>query len=129
MMLRRTYTLNGLNREALDEQLTQALGGVYAGFADQESPAGYVVTVLLNPAATAGHIDELNALMADYDPQRLSTRQQAQQTRQQRLTAARRDYRGDDLLPADYAAENTLIQNLARKVAWLEQEIADLRGE
>ena len=48
-------------------------------------------------------------------------------TLQQKLTAARRDYQGNELDPADYAGESALLQALARKIAWLEQEIASLR--
>ena len=126
-MTRRTYTLNGLNREALHAQLAATLPMVYAGFADHTTRDGVVVTVNLNGAASVADINQLNSLMAAYDPTQRTPEQQARQDRQQKLTDVRRDYRGDDLKPADYSSEPALIQTLARKIAWLEQEIADLQ--
>jgi hypothetical protein len=123
-----TYTLNGLNREALNHQLAQAFGPLYAGFADRETRAGFVVTINLTSEAAPADLDRLNQLMAQYDPTVLTPAQQAQKQREQKLAEARRDYKGGELNPADYAGENALIQALARKLAWLEQEIADLRG-
>ncbi len=127
-MIQPTYTLNGLNREALNAQLAAALGAVYAGFADRQTREGFVVTINLTGAAQAADLDKLNALMAAYDPTALTQEQQAQKQRTQKLADARRDYKGGELNPANYAGENALIQALARKLAWLEQEIADLRG-
>jgi hypothetical protein len=126
-MTQHTYVLNGLNREALHAQLVQAFGALYSGFADRESREGYVVTVNLTSGAAAADIDKLNALMARYDPTTLTPEQQARRQRLQKLAEARRDYQGSDLNPADYGGESLLIQTLARKLAWLEQEIADLR--
>jgi hypothetical protein len=124
----RTYTLNGLNRDALNAQLAAAFGVLYAGFADRETRTGFVVTVNLTNAATPSDIEQLNTLMAQHDPAALTPEQQARKQREQKLSDARRDYRGSELNPADYAGEGALIQALARKLAWLEQEIADLRG-
>ena len=126
-MIQRTYTLNGLNREALHAQLAAALPTLYAGFADHTARDGVVVTVNLHSAATPADIDQLNSLMAAYDPTQLTPAQQARQEQAQKLADARRDYQGTDLNPADYTGEAALLQTLARKIAWLEQEIADLR--
>ncbi|MBZ0302594.1 MAG: hypothetical protein K8J31_22805 [Anaerolineae bacterium] len=128
-MIQRSYTLNGLNREALNAQLGAALGVVYVGFADRDTREGLIVTVNLTGAATQADIDRLNDLMADHDPRQLTPTQQARQLREQKLAEARRDYKGVDLDPADFMSENASIQTLAAKVAWLEQEIAALRGE
>lgn len=127
-MTQHTYVLNGLNREALHAQLAQAFGALYSGFADRESGEGFVVTVNLTSGAAAADIDKLNALMARYDPTALTPEQQARRQRLQKLAEVRRDYQGSDLNPADYESESLLIQALARKLAWLEQEIADLRA-
>ena len=124
-MIRRTYTLNGLNREALNAQLIQLLGILYGGFADRQTAAGYTVTVFLSSAIT--DFTALDALMAAHDPQQLTPEQQARQEQQEKLAATRRDFQGSDLDPADYAGESVLVQTLARKIAWLEQEIASLR--
>jgi hypothetical protein len=127
-MNQRTYSLNELNREALNAQLAQTFGALYAGFADSETREGFVVTVNLTSAVTPKDIEQLNAFMAQYDPTALTPEQQARKQREQKLSDARRSYRGGELNPADYAGESALIQTLARKLAWLEQEIADLRG-
>lgn len=127
-MNQRTYTLNGLNRDALNAQLAAAFGGLYAGFADRETRAGFVVTVNLTNAAAPADIEQLNTLMAHYDPTALTPEQQARKQREQKLGEARQNYKGSELNPVDYAGESALIQALARKLAWLEQEIAELRG-
>jgi hypothetical protein len=124
-MIRRTYMLNGLNREALNAALIQLLGILYGGFADRQTTTGYTVTVFVSSAVT--DFAALDALMAAHDPQQLTAEQQARQEQQQKLAVARRDYQGDDLNPVDYAGESALVQALARKIAWLEQEVASLR--
>jgi hypothetical protein len=124
-MIRRTYMLNGLNREALNAALIQLLGIHYGGFADRQTVTGYTVTVFLSSALA--DFAQLDALMAAHDPQQLTAEQRARQEQQQKLASARRDYQGSDLDPADYAGENALVQTLARKIAWLEQEVASLR--
>ena len=126
-MMRKTYTLDGLNREALNAQLLDLLGITYGGFADQQVGGGFRVTVFFSSAVN--DFTELDALMAMHDPNQLTADQQARQTRQQKLIAARRDLQGADLDPVDYAGENALIQTLARKIAWLEQEVVSLRTE
>ena len=124
-MNRRGYMLNGLNREALNAQLIALLGINYGGFADQQTATAYSVTVFVGSGVT--DFSALDALMAAHDPQQLTAAQQARQQRQQKLSNARRDLQGSELDPADYTGESALIQTLARKIAWLEQEIASLR--
>ena len=123
----RTYMLNGINREALNVQLAGAFGTTYAGFTDQATREGIRVTINLTSAATQADIDQLNVLMAAHDPAQLTPEQAARQAQEQKLAATRRDFKGNDLDPAAYDSESALIQTLARKIAWLEQEIADLR--
>jgi hypothetical protein len=127
-MMQRHYVLKGLNREALHAQLVAGVGAAYGGFADRETPAGFGITVYLNGQASPADIDRLDALLAEHDPQQLTPAQQARRLRQQQLVTARQEQRGADLNPADFAGQSALIQTLARKMAWLEQEIADLRG-
>lgn len=127
-MSQRTYTLNGINHDSLHAQLATALGPVYAGYADITTSDGVLVTVNLTGAATQTDIDQLNSLMAVYDPTQLTAAQQARQDQTQKLADTRSNYQGVDLDPATYSGEAALIQALARKIAWLEQEIADLRG-
>ncbi len=126
-MMQRTYTLNDLNREGLHLQLTQALDGLYRGFAARQTPESVIVSVNLADSATPRDIDRLNALMAAHDPAQQTPDQQARAAQQQKLAQARRDYASDALNPADYAGQDALIQALARKIAWLEQEVIHLR--
>lgn len=53
--------------------------------------------------------------------------QARRQARQQKLLNARRDWQGDDLDPSGYQGSPSLLA-LAQKIAWLEQEIQELRG-
>ncbi len=57
----------------------------------------------------------------------VQSRQAAEAERQRQLEQKRAD-NAQPLEPDDYAGESALIQVLARKIAWLEQEIAELRG-
>jgi predicted nucleic acid-binding Zn-ribbon protein len=121
------YTLNDVNREALNQTLSQALGAVYGGFADHESNEDVIVTVNLSDAATRADIEQLDTLMAAHDPAQLTEEQQAEQQRRQRLDSLRQA-RGEALDPDDYSDQDAEIQTLAQKLAWLEQEVIDLRG-
>ena len=126
-MNQHNYTLNEVNREALDQTLSTALGAVYAGFAERKSGQDVLVTVNLSDAATRADIEQLDTLMAAHDPAQLTEEQQAEQQRQQRLETLR-EARGEALDPDDYSDQDAEIQTLAQKLAWLEQEVIDLRG-
>jgi hypothetical protein len=128
-MIQRSYGLNGINREALDAALAETLGAAYGGFSAQERGAIITVTVFIASETKPAQITALDALMAAHDPAVLTDEQQARQAQQQKLAAARRDYKGTDLDPAAYLGETALVQDLARKIAWLEQEIAALHGD
>jgi hypothetical protein len=126
-MNQRTYTLNGTNRQALDMQLSEALGLAYGGFAEHVTPDGVVVTVNLDSAPTQAVVNQLNSVMANHDPAVLTPRQEAEQRRQEKLEDLRSGI-STDLDPADYSGENALIQTLAERIAWLEQEVIALGG-
>ena len=128
-MIKRTFLLSGVNREALNAQLAAALGPVYAGFADHTTGEGLRVTVNLTVGAVPEDIDRLIGVMNAHNPLELTPEQAARQAQMEKLAAARRDYRGDDLMPEDYAGESATVQTLAKKIAWLEQEIASLRPD
>ena len=86
------------------------------------------MTVYLNSELSQAQLDQLDNLMASHDPRQLTAEQQARQVQQQQLADARQNYKGSDLDPANYASDSARIQALARKIAWLEQEVIDLRG-
>ncbi len=114
-----------VNVEALDETLRTALG---EGFAGLTTGSGRVVLHVAEntPPEVIG---QARGMVSRHDPTQFSTRQQAEQQRRARLQRAREQYRGSDLDPAVFDQLAPEIALLARKVAWLEQEIADLRGE
>lgn len=113
-----------VNIEALDETLREALGAQVIGISTGHG------RVILHLSAETLPEDVIRAreLVADHDPTQLSTQQQAFQQRKQRLQQVRRDYKGSsDLDPGDFAASDSLLLALARKVAWLEGELNALR--
>lgn len=128
-MIQRSYIINAINREALDTALAEAFGAVYGGFAARETAEQIEVTVYIDSGIKPSQLNALDALMAAHDPAVLTPDQQARQAQAQKLAAARRDYRSMDLNLAAYNSENALVQALARKIAWLEQEIAALQSD
>ncbi len=60
--------------------------------------------------------------------EQVQTRLAAEAEKQRKLEQTRAD-NATPIETDDYAGENTLIQALARKIAWLEMEISALRGE
>jgi hypothetical protein len=92
-----------VNVEALDAALRAALGAATTGY----SISGGNVIVHLLDSATA---------------------QQENQARIQKLNQARTNYGVNPLDVATYTAQPALIQQLAQKISWLEQEIAALQG-
>ena len=57
----------------------------------------------------------------------VAQQEEGEQQRQAKL-ADLRETRSRSFDPADYNDENALIQTLAQQLAWLEQEVIDLRG-
>ena len=114
---------NNVNIEALAAELQAALGNLSRGM----STGPYGVVVHLDDRATAQQIAQAQTIVENHDPTVLTPEQQARQQRQQRLDDLR-DARGGDLDLADYNGQDAAIQTLAQKLAWLEQEVIDLRG-
>ena len=111
-----------INFEALDAALRAELGEQLVGIST--GPSG--VTVYLTDNVTDEQEAEARDIVEDHDPTQLTSEQQAEIDRQQQLQQARDD--NAEPLPLDnYAAEPSLIQELAQRIAWLELEIADLR--
>ena len=118
-----TIARNNVNVEALDAELQAALGNLSRGV----STGPYGVMVHLDDRATEAQIAQVQAIVEDHDPSVLTPEQQARQQRQARLETLRQT-RGEALDPADYGGQDAPIQTLAQKLAWLEQEVIDLRG-
>jgi len=110
------------NITALDEALENALGENYLGL----SAYGGEVRVHLLRETSDADVLQAQQIVHDHDPAQLTMGQQAEITRRQNLLQARAD--NPALLDtATYAASDPLLQELAHKLNWLEQEIRDLR--
>jgi hypothetical protein len=118
-----TIARNDVNDEGLNEEVRAAFGNLTSGI----STGPYGVIVHLDDRVTPAQIAQAKAIVENHDPAVLSPRQQAEAQRQQRL-ASLRTGRGAELDPATYSGEAAPIQTLADKIAWLEQEVLDLRG-
>lgn len=114
-----TIELKVVNIEALDASLRAALGVKTSGLSYHQG----ILTLHLLDSASAADQDSARAIVAAHDPAQLTPEQQAQS----RLKQQRSENRDNPLLPEDYTAQLPLIRALAQKIAWLEQEIIDLR--
>jgi hypothetical protein len=117
-----TIQREDINIKALDAELRGALGEVVHGIST--GPQG--VTVHLSDAATANDLAQAESIAANHDPSVLTADQQDEIARQQELAAAR-DANVEPIDPAIAKGQDAVIQLLVQKIAWLEQEIADLR--
>lgn len=113
-----------INEESLAADLQAALGTLTSGVSS--GPSG--VIVYLDDNTTPQQMAEARRIVENHDPAALTPRQQAEQLRQQKLTSLRQS-RSTDLDPANYNGELESIQVLAEKIAWLEQEVLDLRAK
>lgn len=119
-----------VNVEALDAALRAALGDVVFGIS--AGPEGVVAH--LADSATAEQSAQARMLIEQHDPTLLTPEQQIKLERQRQLAQARAA--GEiNPLPIDGAGYQTVagltdeaLSRLAQKVAWLEREIASLRG-
>jgi hypothetical protein len=117
-----TIARNSVNVEALDANLRAALGAKAAGI----STGPYGVAVHLSDEANQSDIDQVQTIVAAHDPVVLSAEQQARIDRQAALDSARAA-NATPVNLADYSGEAANMQQLAGKIAWLEQEIAALQ--
>ena len=85
------------------------------------------VILHLSDRASAAQIAQAEQIVADHDPSVLTSDQQAAVDRSQRLAQMRAD-NAADLDVNDFSSEAAAIQDLAAKIAWLEQEVRELSG-
>lgn len=111
-----------VNLALLDADLRAALGSFITGIST--NAAGVVVH--LTEKATGDHEMQAKHLVQMHRPAALTPAQQAQKARAERLTIDRTRF-NTPLNTADFAA-NLLVQTLAARLAWLEQELRDLRN-
>ena len=113
-----------VNIAALDAELRAALGELVSGI----STGPYGVQVHLSDDVTPASIQQARQIITSHDPKILTPKQQARQQRQQKLSQARQNNTAEIDL-SNYSGQSSDIQALAQKIAWLEQEIHDLRDE
>lgn len=105
-----------VNLESLDADLRAALGEAVSGISTH---AGFV-TVHFTGKSIPADTQTARQIIINHDPSKLTPAQQGQQEHAAKL-ASLRQQKGDDLDSAKFA--DPLLNELARKIAWLEQEI------
>lgn len=115
------------NIPLLDEELRAALGDAFVGISIKRAGGVDTVSAHLRAEATAAQIKQAQQLIQGHDA-RQRTRQQQQADEQfARLQAGRAAYQ-QPLSKVDFNNQTLLVQLLAARLAWLEEEIRDLRG-
>lgn len=117
-----TIQRSSVNIEALDAALQAVFGNRMSGI----STGKYGVQVHLADDATPQEISQAKSIVTNHDPSVLTPEQQAEAQRQAVLEQAR-TANATPLNVGDYSGQTALIQALAQKISWLEQEITDLR--
>ena len=113
----------GINFEALNAEVRAEFGEHVSGI----STGPYGVIVHLSDDATPEQINRVQQIVQNHDPSVLTAEQQAEIERQQNLEQVRSE-NGADLDTSAYDGEGALIQQMAQKIAWLEQEMLEMRG-
>ena len=120
-----TIERNAVNLAALDADLRAALGAAVSGASYAQS----VVTVHFTDKIDSGDVDKqvdtARRIVLNHDPAVLTPQQQKEQAQAAKLAAARQSNTAD-LDAAKFA--DPQLNEVARKVAWLEQEIIALRA-
>ena len=113
--------MSGVNLEALDASLRQALGATVAGISLRRAQ----VIVHLAAEASPQQVASARSLVQRHDPQQLSEKQQEQKQREQQIKAAHAD-----ALAARKAATggdvSEQIALLTRRIDWLEKALEAL---
>jgi len=122
-MRRVTVERREVNIEALDTGLRAAIGKSYLGTSTQPGQ----VHIHLADDVSGPTLAQARQLAEEHDPTRLTTEQQARINRAQKLQSARLE-NSEPLFIEDYDFADTIVRNLALKIAWLEEEIRDLRA-
>ena len=115
--------LAAANVTALDYDLRTALTSHFFGLTYD----GKLVTLVLDDAVTGNEVRQAQTIVAAHDPSKLTPDQQAEILQAAKLDQARKDYATTQLDLSVYQGKDALLQKLAEKVVWLEQEINALR--
>jgi hypothetical protein len=110
-----------VNVELLDAQLRAAAGEHFYGLSLQRG----AVLLYLSDAISPDTQQTLGRIARQHDATQVTPKQQAEAERKIALEQGRTRVPIDE---KQYEGSPALIQALAAKIAWLEQEIRDLRG-
>lgn len=116
--------INAVNLLALDAALRSGLGSSVLGLTHN----GQSVTIHLADDTPPGKIKQAQTIVQSHDPAQLTPEQQADILKQAKLEQARKDLAATELDLKPFEGKDVLLEQLAKKVAWLEQEINALRA-
>jgi len=111
-----------INVRSLDAELRDVVGIGYIGLSTRLSD----VIVFFEDDTTSELVRQAADVVANHDASILTAEQEAEIAREQALATARNRY-PDALDPALFDSSPVDVQALAERLAWLEQEIRDLR--
>lgn len=117
------FKRNNVNPEALDEAIRDEFGAQVSGISS--GPYGVKVHFVDEPSAE--QINRVREMVQNHDPSVQTPEQQAAERRRHTLEQLRSE-NADDLDISAFKGEKALIQRLAQRIAWLEQEIHEMRG-
>ncbi|MBN8592354.1 MAG: hypothetical protein J0M33_11355 [Anaerolineae bacterium] len=108
-----------VNLEALQEELSAIAGQIV--------PVRYAageVSISLPDTLRENQVNQARRAILQHDPDQLTARQQAALDRQLQREQARRDLKGVELDLKAFEEKDEALRLLARKIAWLERELA-----
>lgn len=119
MSIEITLKREAVNLEALQEELSAIAG--------QTVPVRYAageVSISLPDTLRENQVNQARRAILQHDPDQLTARQQAALDRQLQREQARRDLKGVELDLKAFDEKDEALRLLARKIAWLERELA-----
>ncbi len=114
--------LQGVNPEALDASLRQALGATARGISLRRGQ----VIVHLAADASPQQVASARSLVLRHDPQQLSQKQQEQKQREQQIKAAHEDALAARQAATGGADISEQVALLTRRIDWLEKMLEAL---
>ncbi|HUN10351.1 MAG TPA: hypothetical protein PLQ56_27350 [Aggregatilineales bacterium] len=119
MSIEITLKREAVNLEALQEELSAIAG--------QTVPVRYAageVSISLPDTLRENQVNQARRAILQHDPDQLTARQQAALERQLQREQARRELKGVELDLKAFDEKDEALRLLARKIAWLERELA-----
>lgn len=114
-----------VNVELLHEEMAIELGDGFAGISTGRDE----LRVIFNRPLRKKEPERVQQVLDEHDPEKMSERQVREKYRQENLALFRGRYRNTTLDIKSYSDHTAKIQELVERVAWLEMEIRELRGD